>query len=110
MRVRAGYIIAFETFGPTPMNLLLNVRPEREQDLISPMVIKLDPPVPVVQHLDSFGNLVSRITAPGGRITISADFLINDTGRHDDSTVGSQEVPVDVLPSDVLPFLLVKGR
>ena len=36
MRIRAGYRLGLETFGPTPMNFLLSVRPERQRDLLTP--------------------------------------------------------------------------
>ncbi|MEA1833333.1 transglutaminase family protein, partial [Methylobacterium durans] len=76
MRIRTGYTIAFDTFGPTPMLLLLNVRPERRRDLVTPERITFDPPVEARQHLDEFGNVRTRILAPGGRIAMAADFLI----------------------------------
>ena len=39
MRIRCGYTVALDTFAPTPMVLLLNVRPERQPDLRSREVI-----------------------------------------------------------------------
>ena len=34
MKIRTGYSIAFDTPGPTPMVLMLNVHPDRAGDLI----------------------------------------------------------------------------
>jgi len=45
MLIRCGYSVALDTFGPTPMTLLLNVRPERQRDLHTREVIVFDPPV-----------------------------------------------------------------
>ena len=106
MLVQTGFTIAFNTFGPTPMNLLLNVRPERRADLVTPEVIAFDPPVPAAQHVDAFGNVCTRIVAPGGRITISADFTIRDSGEPDAFAPAARQHPVQHLPDDVLPFLL----
>jgi transglutaminase-like putative cysteine protease len=106
MRIRAGYRLGFETFGPTPMNFLLSIRPERQRDLLTPESIRLDPFIPARQELDAFGNIVTRIFAPGGRFEVSADFLIADTGRPDDYAPSASEIPVSDLPSEVLPFLL----
>ncbi|TDR88026.1 transglutaminase-like domain-containing protein [Enterovirga rhinocerotis] len=106
MKIRAGYDIAFETAGPTAMTLLLNVRPERQHDLVTPERIVFDPPVPSRSHLDAFGNVATRIVAPGGPIRMSADFVIRDTGRHDDCALGAEQHAVADLPDDVLPFLL----
>ncbi|GJD43144.1 hypothetical protein AFCDBAGC_0990 [Methylobacterium cerastii] len=106
MLVQAGFTIAFNTFGPTPMNLLLNVRPERRVDLVTPEVIAFDPPVLATQHVDAFGNVCTRIVAPGGRITMSADFTIRDSGEPDAYEPEARQHPVQDLPDDVLPFLL----
>ena len=106
MRIRTGYTIAFDMFGPTPMLLLLNVRPERRRDLVTPERITFDPPVEARQHLDEFGNLRTRIVAPGGRITMSADFLIEDSGLPDAVAPEARQIPVQDLPDDVLVYLL----
>ncbi|AWB25651.1 transglutaminase family protein [Methylobacterium currus] len=106
MKIRTGYSIAFDTPGPTPMVLMLNVHPDRAGDLITPDAMTIDPPVPAHQFVDSFGNLCTRIVAPGGRITVSADVLVQDSGQADDVAPDAVQHPVQDLPDDVLPFLL----
>ncbi|SEN51015.1 Transglutaminase-like enzyme, putative cysteine protease [Methylobacterium sp. UNC300MFChir4.1] len=106
MHIRTGFSIAFDTFGPTPMNLLLNVRPERRGDLLTPEVIAFDPPVAASQHVDAFGNVCTRIVAPGGRITMAADFTIADSGLPDDQAPGARQIAVQDLPDEVVPYLL----
>ncbi|GJE57194.1 transglutaminase-like domain-containing protein [Methylobacterium thuringiense] len=106
MLIRTGFTLAFDTFGPTPMNLLLNVRPERGGDLVTPETINFSPAVPARQSRDSFGNVVTRIVAPGGRISMSADFMIQDSGQPDEQAPNAEQHPVEELPDDVLPFLL----
>ena len=100
MLVQTGFTIAFNTFGQTPMNLLLNVRPERRADLVTPEVIAFDPPVPATQHVDAFGNVCTRIVAPGGRITMSADFTIGDSGEPDAFAPQARQHPVQDLPDE----------
>ena len=106
MLIRTGFNLAFNTFGPTPMNLLLSIRPERAADLVTPEVIIFDPLVSARQFADPFGNVCTRIVAPGGRISISADFVIRDSGEPDPVVPDAIQHPVDDLPDDVLPFLL----
>ena len=106
MQIRAGFEISYECFTETPMALLLNVHSSRRGDLITPDTLKTDPVVHIAQHIDVFGNLVSRITAPAGRITLSSDFLIHDTGLPDEAPTGAEQVPVDRLPDSALTFLL----
>ena len=43
MLIRAGYEIAFDCPAPTPMILMLSVRPERRNDLVTPETIAVSP-------------------------------------------------------------------
>ena len=106
MIIRTGYTIALDTVRPTPMNLLLSVHPSREADLATPEIIAFDPPVEAHHHIDGFGNRCTRIVAPAGGITMSADFLIRDSGLHDPVVPQARQFPVEALPDDVLVFLM----
>ena len=106
MRIRCGYEITYQCPAPTPMLLMLNVRPERLSDLETPDVIRSSPPIPLTQYRDQFGNLCSRILAPAGRFTLSSDFVIRDSGLPDPVFADAWQIPVDLLPDDVIVFLL----
>ena len=106
MRIRAGYNLGFETLGPTPINFLLSVAPDRRPDLLTSETISFDPPIPAHQELDMFGNVVTRVVAPEGLLNVSTDFLIMDPGQPDDCAPWATEIPVQELPTEVLPFLL----
>jgi len=106
MRIRAGYEITYDCPAPTPMLLMLNVRPERLSDLETPDLIHTAPHVPLRQYRDQFGNLCSRILAPAGRMTLSADFVVRDSGRPDEVFPDAEQAPIDRLPDDVIVFLL----
>jgi transglutaminase-like putative cysteine protease len=106
MRIRAGYQITYDCPAATPMLLMLNVRPERLGDLETPDLIHTNPHVPLRQYRDQFGNLCSRILAPAGRMTLSADFVIRDSGRPDEIFPEAGQWPIDSLPDDVIVFLL----
>lgn len=106
MRIRAGYEITYDCAAPTPMILMLNVRPEREADLETPDTLKVDPPVPVHQYEDLYGNTVSRILAPAGRVTLSADFVIEDSGLPDPVVEDAAQAAVEDLPDHTLIYLL----
>jgi transglutaminase-like putative cysteine protease len=106
MRIRTGYEISYWCPAPTPMLLMLSVRPERAADLESPDTIHTDPAVPVRSYIDGFGNICSRIVAPQGRITLSSAFVVRDSGAWDAVHPEAQQHPVDELPEDVIVFLL----
>lgn len=106
MRIRLGYEIAYDCPEPTPMMLMLNIRPERERDLITPQILRTDPDVPVRHYHDGFGNVCTRVLAPVGRITFSADFLIGDSGLPDPSWHDAPQAAVEELPDETLVYLL----
>ena len=88
------------------MLLMLNVRPERLSDLETPDVIRSNPSINLSQYRDQFGNLCSRILAPQGRFTLSSDFVIRDSGLPDPVFPDAWQTPVNLLPDDVIVFLL----
>jgi len=106
MKIRAGYQIAYECPQPTPMLLMLHVHPSREPDLIIPDDIRFNPLVEHRQYRDGFGNICTRVLAPAGRLEISTDFIIQDTGMPDLVVPDVAQKPVEQLPDDVLVYLL----
>jgi transglutaminase-like putative cysteine protease len=106
MQIRAGYEIAYDCDGPTPMLLLLSVRPERLADLVTPQELKVTPETPVHAYRDQFGNICHRLLAPGGRITFSSDFLVRDGGQPDEVDTDAEQHPIERLPDDTLVYLL----
>lgn len=106
MLIRIGYDIAFSLPQPTPMVLMLNVRPERAGDLLRPDVIRSTPSLPITQYHDLYGNRCSRLVAPAGAIRLTANALIQDSGMPDFWQPGAEQVPVERLPPETLIYLL----
>jgi transglutaminase-like putative cysteine protease len=106
MRIRAGFEIAYDCPAEVPMLLTLSVHPSRQGDLETPDWVRTEPFVNVRQYIDAFGNICSQVVAPPGRFTLSADFIIRDTGLVDEYAPHAQEVEVRSLPDDVYVFLL----
>jgi hypothetical protein len=83
MHIRAGYDIAFDCRGPTPMLLVLSIHPSRVPDLVTPHQITFDREVIPYDYVDGFGNVCTRIIAPAGVTTIRTEFVIADSGATD---------------------------
>ncbi len=90
----------------TPMLLTLSVHYSRAADLAWPDLLNTQPHIPVAAYRDLFGNWCSRIVAPQGRLTLSADAVINDNGQPDAVAPYAMQVPVEQLPDSVLVYLL----
>ena len=105
MRIRAGYEISYTCAQPTPMILMLSVHPSRTADLLTPDHLRTQPAIPTSKHIDSFGNVCHVIRTPAGRTTLSADFLIRDSGAPDEVAPDAEQHPLERLPADTLVYL-----
>jgi transglutaminase-like putative cysteine protease len=106
MYIRLGFDIVYDCPAPTPMILMLSIRPERFDDLITPQILRLDPAMAAHEYRDDFGNLCTRLTAPEGEARFWSDFIIADSGAPDVMGVGARQQRIDDLPDDVLIYLL----
>ncbi|AGP36944.1 transglutaminase [Sorangium cellulosum] len=106
MQIRVGYELLYAFPRPTPVILTLSIHYSRVSDLVRPDHMLTSPPIPIRSYRDAFGNWCSRIVAPAGRLKISADTLVNDTGAPDVVATQAEEHPVDSLPEETLVFLL----
>jgi transglutaminase-like putative cysteine protease len=106
MKIRAGYEISYECAHPTPMILMLSVHPSRIPDLVTPDQPHFKPAIAFNPYLDGFGNTCHVIHAPAGRLTLTADFLINDSGAPDDVAPDAEQHSLEKLPVETLVYLL----
>lgn len=106
MKIRTGYDIEYDCPHPVPMLLVLSVHPSRMQEVEGAHTITFDPPIPSHDYRDTFGNIVTRITAPAGKLKISADFVVADSGLADAVVADAIQHRVEDLPDDVIVFLL----
>ncbi len=88
------------------MLLQVAVHPSRAGDLLTPGLVRFVPDVPVSTYVDGFENCCTRIVAPAGRLTISTEFDIRDSGLPDAVDLDAVQHPVSDLPDEVLIFLL----
>lgn len=106
MRLHTGFDIIFDCAAPVSMLLMLSVHPSRRDDLETSDRLLTTPPLEVRQYVDAYGNICSRVAAPAGRVTLSSDFVIRDSGLIDDYAPEAVEHPVEDLPDEVLLYLL----
>jgi transglutaminase-like putative cysteine protease len=106
MQIKAGFKLSYDCPKPTPMLLVLNIHPSRRMDLLTPQVLTYSPNVEAWDYVDGFGNVCTRVTAPAGRLTISTEFEIYDSGLHDVVPTDATQHDIRDLPDDTLVFLL----
>ncbi|WOD39530.1 transglutaminase family protein [Nodosilinea sp. E11] len=66
---------------------------------------QVQPDSPVVEYIDSYGNLCQRLVAPSGQLRLSATAIV-DVPDGIDVQPGAEFVPVQDLPDYALQFLL----
>ena len=106
MHIHVGFEMIYDSPQPTPIIFNLNVHFTRVSDLLGRDDLVVDPPVPITAYRDGFGNWCTRIVAPTGHTSVSADALVNDTGVPDVIVPEAQQIPVPDLPEETLVFLL----
>lgn len=106
MKLRVGYELVYECPQPTPMLLMLNTHFSFAPQVLSADLLKVDPPVPIAQYRDSFGNLCSRLVAPKGLIALSTEAVLEVSGEFETPEPFGEQHFIEELPSDSLVFLL----
>ena len=106
MRLRVGYKLKYAFPQPTPAILMLNIHFSRVAGLAAPDNVIVSPAVPISGYRDGFGNWCCRIVAPKGKVIISGNAIVTDTGKPDVVVPNAAQVPVEALPEEALVFLL----
>jgi transglutaminase-like putative cysteine protease len=106
MLIRYGYELTFSCFQPTLMVCLLDAHPDNDRKIRVQSPFITAPQIASTTYVDTFGNSVRRFVAPTGDLTISRDAVIEDSGLPDRNEHQAAEVPLELLPSDTLVFLL----
>jgi len=106
MKIRVGYELVYDCPQPTPMILTLSIHYSRASDIIEPDYLITDPAVPMSAYRDGFGNWCTRLVAPAGRIKISTNALVRDSGLPDVVAPQAEQIAVQYLPEETLVFLL----
>ena len=106
MKIRIGSDIRYDCAQPTPMILCLSVHPTRFDDLVTPGLLHIDPPVPAQAYHDSFGNFCHVITAPPGPLRIWTESVVRDSGEPDAIALDAVQHDLHLLPTETLVYLL----
>lgn len=104
MRLETGCQIYFEAEEPTPLILMLRPRSGLGQWIVQEEYA-LEPPVPVVEYTDSYGNLCQRLVAPQGFFRVRTSACV-ETADAIDVQPGAPFVLVEHIPDGVLQFVL----
>jgi transglutaminase-like putative cysteine protease len=106
MKIRVGYELIYDFPQPTPMILVLGTHLTRASDVIVPDYLTTDPAVTISPYRDSYGNWCSRLVAPAGRMRLSGDGVVRDSGLPDVIAPSAPQHAVEDLPAETIVYLL----
>jgi len=106
IKIRVGYELIYELPQPTPMIMVLGIHPSRADDIVVPDLLSTTPSLPIEVYRDLFGNSCSRLLAPAGRLQLTGDGTVRDSGLPDIVAPDAPQYAVEDLPADTLGFLL----
>jgi transglutaminase-like putative cysteine protease len=104
MFIRFGFEIVLESHAPTPMILALSPHPTLGGRVVG-SAIRVEPDVMLLEFVDPFGNLRTRLVAPPGQLRLWSDCIIEDDGAPDIFNWNARQHEIADLPPDILPFL-----
>jgi transglutaminase-like putative cysteine protease len=106
MLIRVGFRVTLDFREPTPAVLMLYLHPSMESRIEEPSGLRVDPPTPVTEYIDLYGNRCGRLLAPAGRVTFSDEAVVADNSEPDPQSWSAGQHRVEDLPDDVLIYLL----
>ena len=106
MLIKVGCEIKFTYPNPTAVLLMLYLHPSVAARVRTPERLEVDPPVPIAQYIDSYGNRCGRIFVPAGNMTVRHGVILEDNGLPDPQVWNAHQHAVHELPNEVLLFLL----
>jgi transglutaminase-like putative cysteine protease len=106
MLIRAGFEASFDFVKPTAVLLTTYIHPSSSPAVRWLERLTVQPPVNVVDYLDTYGNICGRTVVPAGRVSFRSDAVVQDDGQPDVQAYNALQHSVQDLPSDVLLFLL----
>ena len=106
MKIRVGYELIYDFPQPTPMIVVLGTHFSRASDVVVPDFLTTSPAVSISPYRDGFGNWCSRLVAPAGKMRLSGDGTVRDSGVPDVVAPTAPQTAIDELPDETIVFLL----
>jgi transglutaminase-like putative cysteine protease len=106
MLIRYGYDIEVELFQSTTLVAAMDVHSSRRRRLVRESDLQISQSIPVETFVDDDGNVLRRLTAEAGNLSLKLDGVFTDSGAPDEIDRSAEAWPVSALPPETLPFLL----
>jgi transglutaminase-like putative cysteine protease len=106
MQIRYGFDIALEVAQPATILAMMDVHSDRRHCIAKETDLGLSPAIAADRFIDGRGNIVRRLSAPAGCLSLRLEGVFRSEGREDEADPAAELVAPSDLPPETLPFLL----
>jgi transglutaminase-like putative cysteine protease len=106
MRIRYGFNIEIDITQPLTLLTVMDVEQARRGDIVHERPLRTNSVAQVERYIDGFGNLCRRIQAVPGTVSLALEGIIYDSGEPDPVVPDAEQIAIENLPVETLPFLL----
>jgi transglutaminase-like putative cysteine protease len=106
MQIRYGFDVALELAQPSTILAMMDVHSDFRRCVAEEEELELAPSMAAERFVDDSGNIIRRLSAPAGPVSLSLKGVFLSDGREDEVDTAAEPVPASDFPPDVLPFLL----
>jgi len=105
MQIRYGFDIALNLAQPATILTMMDVHSDARSGVVEESALEVSPPTPAQQFIDDQGNVVRRLSAPAGAMSLRLDGVFHCDGSTDEVNASAELLPVSDLPPETLQFL-----
>jgi transglutaminase-like putative cysteine protease len=105
INLRVGCEFKYDVSAPTVATVQVRPRSDARHQLVTE-TWSTQPPVPIDEYADYYGNPVKRLVMPDGALELRYDAVVAVPDEEDPDGTAAPQLPVDEIPGELLHFTL----
>jgi transglutaminase-like putative cysteine protease len=105
MQIRYGFDVALDLAQPATILAMMDVHSDFRPCVAEETELELAPLMSAERFVDDSGNIVRRLSAPAGTVSLRLQGVFRSNGRADEVDTDAEAVAAPNLPHETLPFL-----
>jgi transglutaminase-like putative cysteine protease len=105
MHIRYGFDLALDLAQPATMLTMMDVHSDFRRGVVEERELEVAPAIAAERFVDDSGNIVRRLSAPAGSVSLRLQGVFRTDGREDEVDTAAEAVAAPDLPHETLPFL-----
>src|SRR5437660_987535 len=105
INLRVGCEFRYDVSAPTVATVQVRPRSDARHQLVTE-TWSTQPPVPIDEYADFYGNPVKRLVMPQGELALRYDAVVAVPDEPDLDATGAPQLPADDIPGELLHFTL----